>query len=131
MEYAALDFKWYVPEFDGNRERYEAGEDPAPMMVEIKTPSYGYIRTLADRAGKSPAQRLAIDKDYFTKHTRGVQNLTLNGEPVKSGADLWRLGAEENRIDAALFLELFRAIDDKARLREGQVLGLSGPSASG
>lgn len=130
MDLQTLDWQWYVPTFRGNRERWLRGETPAPLMVELKTPSYGAIRANADRLGKQPDQRLAIDKQYFLGHVRGVKELTLDGTPVAEGAVLWQRGVDENRIDADLFLELFRALNDQAQLAEGLVSGLSGPSAS-
>lgn len=131
MDYKALgEYAWYVPTWEGNRARLMTGEESAPFAVELRTPAYGYMRKLAERPGQSAEQRTAIDKDYFTKHVRGVRNLTLDGEPVTTGADLWKLGAEQDKLPHDLFLELFRALDDKAKLREGLAEGLAGPSGS-
>ena len=124
MDLNSLDWQWYVPSFQGNRDA------PEPFMVELKTPTYGAIRANADRLGKAPEQRLQIDKSYFLGHVRGIRALALDGTPIADGATLWRLGVDENRITADLFLELFRALNDAATLAEGVTLGLSGPSAS-
>lgn len=128
MDLSSLDWTWYIPKLDGNREAAGNGQ----VAVELKTPSYGAIRTLATaRLGAPPEQRAAADRAYFTGHVRAVRGLTLDGAPVTSGAELWRLGVDENRIGPDLFLELFQALDSQAMLREGLVLGLSGRSGSG
>ena len=130
MNLESLDFQWYVPLVDGNRARAQAGTDPAPLMVELRTPSFGELRQLPDRSTADAAARMAWDRQYFVTHVRGVQNLTLDGQPVTTGAELWRLGVEENRLSAELFLELFRALDVRAVLREGLITGLPSPSGS-
>lgn len=123
MDLTTLDWQWYVPALHGNR------DEPEPCMVELKTPAYGYVRsTVARRAGASAEKRSDIDRAGFIAHVRGVRNLTLDGHAVTSGAELWRLGVDENRIAPDLFLEIFQALDDQAKLREGLAAGLSGPS---
>lgn len=125
MDLTSLDWQWYVPMLHGNREAAE------PFMVELKTPAYGYVRaTITKRAGASPEKRAEIDRAGFVDHVRGVRNLTLDGRPVTSGEELWRFGVEQNRIAPDLFLEVFQALDDQAKLHEGLARGLSGPSGS-
>lgn len=130
MELKTLEWEWYIPEAYGNRARWLAHEEPHPMEIEIRMPAFGYLRRLAQRGTLSPVERQAVDRKHFVDHTRGVKHLTLDGQAVLTGADLWRLGAEENRLDPALFVEIFRVLDDAAKLREGLALGLSGPSGS-
>lgn len=124
MDLQSLDWQWYEPEIGGNRTA------EAPMAVELKTPSFGYVRGISSRALKTGPEKFEYDRDQFAAHVRGVRNLTLDGKPILTGAELWKLGAEENRIAADLFIEIFRALDDKAKLREGVAAGLPGPSDS-
>jgi hypothetical protein len=129
IELTSLDYVWYVPLFDGNRARAESGADPDPFRVELKTPSYGFIREAGARAGDAAA-RAAFDRAYFVAHVRGITGLRLDGQPVTTGEQLWTLGAEQNRLAADLFLELFQALDSRATLRAGVIGPLPSPSRS-
>jgi hypothetical protein len=40
MDLMAQRFQWYVPQYGGNRARYLAGEEPAPVMIELRLPTW-------------------------------------------------------------------------------------------
>ena len=130
MDLTSLDYAWYIPEAYGNRAKWLAGEEARPFQVEVRTPAFGYMRKLSQRGTMSPAEKQAVDRAHFVQHIRGVKDLVLDGTAVVTSDDLWRLGAEENKLDPELFIELFRVLDDKAKLREGLAAGLPGPSGS-
>src|SRR5262245_23846157 len=109
MDLTSLDWTWWMLEWNGNRAAFLAGAEPAPLELELRTPGWGYTRSLATRATLPSEHRSEIDKVVFRDHVRGVRNLRLDGAAVTTGEELWRLGAEENRIEAALFLETFKA----------------------
>lgn len=124
MDLQGLEWMWYTPAFEGNRETAE------PMSIEMRRPSFGYARTYAGRLSGTHKERVAAERALFVDHTRAIRGLSLNGQPVLTGADLWRLGAEENKLGPELFIELLQALDDRTRFAEGTASGFSGPSGA-
>jgi hypothetical protein len=106
-----VDFVWYVPKFQGNRARWESGEDPDPWAIEICPTSYGDSRR---------SKRAVVDDDWVTEyrldHTRSIRNLWIGEEHVTEAKRLWEVS---DRLDLNLVKELHDAIFEREHLDEG------------
>lgn len=111
---------WYVPEYRGNR------EDPEPIEVQLRVPTYGEQRALgADRNGR-PLTTEEITA-YIAEHVGEVRRLVLDdGTPITSGADLQR---HIDQIDGNFVAELDRALASFSSLEAG--LKKNSPSGPG
>lgn len=123
MDLRLIDWAWYIPTWDGNRDRARRGEEAEPVRLEIKGQSYGDVRGLAQlvrqrRAQPDPADDDALDQAYFIAHVRAITGLRVDGTPIPTGAALWALRAA---LPPALFTEIWQAIQEPARLAEGLV----------
>ncbi len=124
MDLKPCRFEWYLPEYGGNRARYLRGEDPEPLMLELRLPTWAEQRALT-RLGR-PMTDVELD-DYLAAHIGSIRNLSFEGRPITSGAELVALRAQ---LDANLLTELDRALGRQEQLDEGLRGKLPSPRGS-
>lgn len=104
----------YIPEYLGNRARYEAGLEPAPTIVYLRLPTWREQRAfLAAGSGATPE---AFDT-FLAQLIGPIENLVLDdGTVVRSGIDLLALGGA---IDHDFIQELNVALGSRLVLEAG------------
>jgi len=118
-----LDWQVYTPAFAGNR------DDPDPMTVDIKLPSYGDV--LRRRAAASEKDGLGeYNRRQLLMHTRNYRNLVVAGEKVTTAEEVWRLSVDEDAISYELVIELLEALNNRESLEAGLKNGSPSPSGS-
>jgi hypothetical protein len=113
VDFPPIDFQWYVPVFEGNRERAKSQPDAA-IQVHIKTPSYGSRRRLAraQQEHQGPTlvnevAKLALrvadldDKTILTEVRRLIREVIMRHTDV---------GGVDDTIDGPFFTEHVGAV---------------------
>jgi len=108
----------YVPKWKGERERSSKGELPDPITAVITPLTRGELKRYLRAAADSDLDEIA--GELFSKHVVEIKNLSIGGEPIASGEQLWKL-ADSPPETEELISELLGAILDSSTLSEGEL----------
>ncbi len=118
-------FRWYIPEYLGNRARAKADPTYEPFELELKVPTWVEQRRLYE---SGPAS-VDAQREYLAAHVGRIRGLELeDGTKLVHGRQLLEYA---DRLDWSLFQELNIAIGNQANLEEGLRGNFSGPPGSG
>lgn len=106
----------YVPEFGGERKRWESAEIDNPMIFHILKMGATAFRSFAakvsakrDDDGPWSPEMDALHAEIFEKYLVKIDNLTIDGEPIVDGKQFYGHVA----IPSELHVEIEKAIYDQ------------------
>ncbi len=105
-------FELYIPAWGGNRARYQAGQDPEPLTVQLRLPTWR-----EQRAYLRGSDHQEAFEAFLAEHIGEITHLVLeDGRPVPNGRTLLALADE---VDGELLQELNVALGGRLNLEPG------------
>jgi len=133
MDLPILDRAVYIPNFRGERRRFELGEIKKPLAIIISPLTVGERRELSmsmAAASKQPGIYQSalqdLNRKIFIDHVHDVENLSIGGHPITNGKELY----DHPQMDSELIEEIQEAILRRSRLEEGDKKNFCPPSGS-
>ncbi len=106
----------YVPEFGGERQKREAGENDKPLTFHIRLMGAIDFRAFASKLAKANEsdtdnaivtdEVVALYREAVGSHVVKIENLTIDGHPVTDGATFY----DHPAMPHDLVMEIERAI---------------------
>ena len=113
----------YIPEFRGERSRYEKGENKAPLTFHIRVMGAVPFRSFAAKLAKASgpagqsemnAEVLALYQQVLSEQVMRIENLVVDGQAIAQGEAF----AQHPAMPHELVMEIERAIVDVNRVSE-------------
>lgn len=122
MDLPILERIAYIPDFRGERARFEHRETDKPLTVIISPLTVRERRELAGqvsamvRQGGSNLALQELNREIFQAHVHAVENLAVGGVAITNARDLY----DHPQMDNELIEEIQAAILRRSRLEEGE-----------
>lgn len=110
----------YIPEFRGERKRYEKGENEHPLIFHIKVMGALPFRNFAAKLSaamdgdKVNSEVFDLYREVMKKHVIQIENLTVDGAPIVTGSAFY----DHPSMPNALVSEIEATVVDVNRLFE-------------
>jgi hypothetical protein len=112
----------YVPEYSGERKHHEAGENENPVTFHIKVMGAVAFRAFAAKLARAVEEDANTDqatvlyRDVVAEHVVKIENLSMDGVPIETGAVLY----DHPAMPIGLVVELERTIMEMNRLSKDE-----------
>lgn len=127
LELQTSQFERYIPAFGGNRQRYLAGEEPDPCIVDVRPVTYADSEAIGRLLGEGERLSTADNLRFIEEHIGEIRGLVVEGTRVSSGRDLVRVARQ---LPAGFLGELIQAVLNWDRFSAGLKKKLCSPPGS-